>query len=138
MHPVDPLTLRTAFLFRATRRVTKTGTIHFQGNRYTVPGFLVGQTVELRYDPFDLSSLEIWFKHRFFTQAQPVHVQTSVQPGLTPDPAPRPSAPSTGLDYLAMLRQERERLLREQMPPIPFTRLKPDASESDDHVSSSV
>ena len=136
MHPVDPLTLRTAFLFRVTRRVTKTGTIHFQGNRYSAPGFLVGQTVELRYDPFDLASLEIWFNHQFFTQAQPVHLQTHIQPGLSPDPTPPP--PSTGLDYLALLRQERERLLREQMPPIPFTRLKPDASESDDHVPSHV
>jgi putative transposase len=132
VRPVDPLSLRTAFLFRDTRRVTKTGTINFQGNRYTAPAFLVGQTVELRYDPFDLSSLEIWFNNQFFTQAQPVHLQTSIQPGLTPDPVPSAPPPSTGLDYLAMLRQERERLLREQLPPIPFTRLTP--PQEDDHV----
>jgi transposase InsO family protein len=122
VHAVDPLTLRTAFLYRETRRVTKAAQVNFQGNRYAVPGFLVGQTVELRYDPFDLSSLEIWFNHQFFAQAQPVHLQTSVQPGLTLDPTPPPQ-PTTGVDYLAMLRQERERLVREQLPPIPFTRL---------------
>jgi transposase InsO family protein len=138
VRPVDPLTLRTAFLFRDTRRVTKTGHINFQGNRYSVPGFLVAQTIELRYDPFDLSNLEIWFNNQFFTQAQPAHLHTNIQPGLTPDPTPPPPPPSTGLDYLAMLRQERERLLRQQIPPIPFTRLKPDALESDDHVPADV
>jgi putative transposase len=137
VHPVDPLSLRSAFLFRDTRRVTKTGDIHFQGNRYTAPGFLAGQMIELRYDPFDLSSLEIWFKGQFLAQAQPVHLQTGVQPGLTPEPVP-PPPPHTGLDYMAMLRQERERLLRDQLPPIPFTRLNPNSKETDDHVPSRV
>jgi hypothetical protein len=122
VHSVDPLTLRAAFLFRDTRRVTKTAQINFQGNRYAVPGFLVGQTIELRYDPFDLTSLEIWYNQQFFSQAEPVHLHTTIQPGLTPDPVP-PPPPATGVDYLALLRQERERLLREQIPPIPFTRL---------------
>jgi putative transposase len=136
VRPVDPLTLRTAFLYRVTRHVNKTGYISFVGNRYAVPGYLVGQTIELRYDPFDLLSPEIWFKDRFLTQVQPLHVANSLQPGLKLDPTPPPPPPSTGLDYLAMLRQERERLLQEQMPPIPFTRLNP--PQEDDHVSSSV
>ncbi len=136
VHTVDPLTLRTAFLFRVARRVTKTGHVSFVGNRYSVPGFLAGQTIELRYDPFDLLSLEIWFNGQFFAQAQPVHVPTSLQPGLNLDPAPPAPPPSTGIDYLAMLRQERERLLREQMPPIPFTRLTP--AQEDDHVPTDV
>ncbi len=136
VHTVDPLTLRTAFLFRVTRRVTKTGHVSFVSNRYSVPGFLAGQTIELRYDPFDLTNLEIWFNGQFFAQAQPVHVPTSLQPGLSLDPTPPAPPPSTGLDYLAMLRQERERLLREQLPPIPFTRLTP--PQEDDHVPADV
>jgi putative transposase len=39
VHTIDPLTLRTAFLFRVTRRVTKTGHVSFVSNRYSVPGF---------------------------------------------------------------------------------------------------
>jgi transposase InsO family protein len=124
VHTVDPLTLRNAFLFRASRRVTKTGDLNFQGNRYTVPAFLVGQPVEVRYDPFDLSTLEVWFNGQRLANAQPTHLQTTIQPGLTPDPTP--PRPTTGADYLALLRQEHERLLRQQLPPIPFTRLSPD------------
>jgi putative transposase len=124
-HPVDPLTLRNAFLFQAARRVTKTAQINFQGNRYTVPGYLVGQLVQLHYNPFDLSTLEIWYNGQCLTNAQASHLAVAIQPGLTPDPTPPPARPTTGTDYLAMLRQERERLLREQLPPIPFTRLSP-------------
>jgi transposase InsO family protein len=127
IRPVDPLALRTAFLYRVQRQVTKTGHVHFQGNRYAVPGFLVGQKVELRYDPFDLRDVEVWFNGQCLAQAEPVHVQAATQPGVTPDPSPLP-VPTTGIDYLAMLRQERERLLREQLPPIPFTRLTPDST----------
>jgi putative transposase len=123
VRPVDPLTLRNAFLFRHTRRVSKTGHVHFHGNRYTVPAFLVGQSVELRYDPFDLTAIEVWLNSQYLAQAEPAHVLTTVQPGLTPDPTPPRPSPTTGVDYLALLRQERERLLQQQLPPIPFVRL---------------
>ena len=121
---VDPLTLRNAFLFRVPRHVTKASQVSLHGNRYTVPGYLVGQPVELRYDPFDLHHLEVWFQGHCLTTAQLAHLQTTIQPGLTPDPPPASApAPATGVDYLALLRQEHARLLREQLPPIPFTRL---------------
>ncbi|MBN1814496.1 MAG: DDE-type integrase/transposase/recombinase [Anaerolineae bacterium] len=122
VRPVDPLTLRNAFLFRAARRVDKTAHVAFQGNRYTVPGYLSGQTIELRYDPFDLANLEVWLNNQSLAQAQPTHLKSTVEPGLTPDPTP-PAPPSTGLDYLALLRQEHLRLLREQFPTISFTRM---------------
>jgi len=131
VRPVDPLTLRQAFLFRVTRQVAKTGHVNFQGNRYSVPAYLVGEKVELRYDPFDLADVEIWYNGHYLEQARPLHIQTTVQPGVTPDPAPPPAAPSTGVDYLAMLRQEYEQLLREQLPPIPFKRLAADSAPSD-------
>jgi hypothetical protein len=67
---VEPATLRQAFLHRDQRKVTKTATFPFQGNRYRVPDYLCGRSVELRYDPFDLSHLELWlndtFLERFF------------------------------------------------------------------------
>lgn len=120
---MDPLELRAAFLFRDARKVTKTGELNLHGNRYRAPGFLVGQTVEVRYDPFDLSILELWFNGQYLAQAVPVHLTTGVRPGLSPEPTPARPTPATGVDYLALLRQERERLVREQLPPIPFTAL---------------
>jgi putative transposase len=59
--PADPERLRQAFLQRDERKVTKTATVSFQGNRYTVPAYLRGKWVDLRYDPFDLTRLEVWY-----------------------------------------------------------------------------
>jgi len=137
VRPVDPLTLRDAFLFRATRRVDKTAHIAFHGNRYTVPGYLARQSVELRYDPFDLANVEVWLNNQRLAQAQPAHLKSTVEPGLTPDPTP-PHQPATGLDYLALLRQEHQKLLREQFPSISFTRFQADNNtpnpQGDDRV----
>jgi hypothetical protein len=105
--PVDPTELRQAFLHRDQRKVTKTATFSFKNNRYRVADYLRRQTIELRYDPFDLSRIEIWFQNTFIQLAELDH-----------------------LDYLAMLRTERERLLREQLQGIQFTQLSQE--ETDD------
>ncbi len=125
VRPVDPTELRQAFLHRVTRRVTKTATVSFQGNCYQVPAFLVGQTIELRYDPFDLTRLEVWYDSTFLELAQPEQIRRTVHADVDPDPQPDAPPPSTGVDYLALLRQERERLLRESVDQLRFTRLTP-------------
>ena len=54
---------------------------------------------------------------------------TTIHPDVEPDPVPV-VPPDEGLDYLAMLRTERERLLREQLQGIRFSQLSQE--ESDD------
>ena len=127
---VDPDLLYQAFLHRVQRHVTKTATVSFQGNRYHVPAFLRGQTIELRYDPLDLARLEIWFRSQFLDLAQPETLVASHHPDATPDPVPAPpSDPS--LDYLALLRNERQRLIEASLGGINFAHLsQPDTPES--------
>jgi putative transposase len=132
---VDPQGLRQAFLHRATRRVTKTASFSFRANRYRVPAYLRGQTVNLHYDPFDLTQIEVWFNDAFLQLAQPDRIVTTTHPDVTPDPVPAP-APDSGLDYLALLRAERERLLQEQLDTIHFSQLKPTHQENDQHDGS--
>ncbi len=119
---VDPGQLRQAFLHRAQRKVTKTATFSFRKNRYRVPAYLRAQSVELRYDPFDLTRIEVWFNDTFLQIAAPDQIVTTVHPDVEPDPVPHPP-PDTGLDYLALLRLERDRLLQEQLGSIHFTQL---------------
>ena len=130
--PADPEELRQAFLHRDQRKVTKTATFSFHNNRYRVPAYLRGQTVELRYDPFDLTRIEVWFNDAFLQLAEPDHIVTTVHPDVTPDPIPA-SEPDSGLDYLALLRQERERLIHEQLDTIHFSQLEPKENDTDDH-----
>jgi len=119
----DPTDLRQAFLHREVRTVASTATFSFQGNRYRVAAYLRNQKVELRYDPFDLTRIEVWFQNTFLQLAEPDRIVTTVHPDVEPDPLPAPS-PDTGLDYLALLRIERERLLQQQLQGIRFSQLQ--------------
>ncbi len=123
IRPANPEELRQAFLHRDRRKVTKTATFSFRRNRYRVPAYLRGQSVELRYDPFDLTRIEVWYHDTFLQVAEPDLIVTTVHPDVEPDPLPTP-APDTGLDYLALLRTERERLLQSQLEGIHFTQLE--------------
>jgi hypothetical protein len=69
--------------------------------------------------------------------AEPDKIVTTVHPDVEPDPVPE-SSPDTGLDYLALLRAERERLIREQLDGIHFTQLEPpddEEREQDDRTA---
>ena len=121
--PADPEELRVAFLHRAERKVYQTATVSFQGNRYAVPPYLRGKPIELRYDPFDLTRLEVWYNDAFLELAEPEEIVTTTHPDTEPDPVPKPP-PDSALDYLALLRRERERLLQEQLGTINFTQLE--------------
>jgi hypothetical protein len=87
----------------------------------------------LRYDPFDLAQIELWFNDAFLQLAEPDQIVTTVHPDVTPDPVPA-SEHDSGLDYLALLRQERERLIHEQLDTIHFSQLE--SQETNDHEHS--
>jgi transposase InsO family protein len=132
--PADPEELRVAFLHRAERKVYQTATVSFKSNRYAVPPYLRGKRVELRFDPFDLNRIEVWYNDTFLELAEPEEIVTTTHPDVEPDPVPKPP-PDSGLDYLALLRIERERLLQEQLDTIHFTQLDQTEPQevSDDH-----
>ena len=58
---VDPDPLREAFRWSVTREVTRTATVPLEANSYSVDPSLVGRRVELRYDPEDLSRIDVYF-----------------------------------------------------------------------------
>ena len=84
----------------------------------------------MRYDPFDLTQLEVWFQNTFIQVAQPERVVTTTDPDVEPDPVPKPP-PDIALDYLALLRTERERLLQQQLDGIHFTQLSQPKADKD-------
>jgi putative transposase len=120
---VEPAELRQAFLHRQQRTVTTTATVSFHGNRYRVATYLRRQKVDLLYDPFDLTRIEVWFQDTFLQLAEPDRIVATIHPDVEPDPLAAPP-PGTGLDYLALLRTERERLLQQQLHGIRFSQLQ--------------
>ena len=96
-----PELLREAFRWSVTRRVTRTATVPLEGNAYAVDPALTGRRVELRYDPEDLSSIDVWLDGKPAGAAVPFvtrrHVHRAVPQAARPEPI------ATGVDYLGLV-----------------------------------
>jgi putative transposase len=97
----DPLRLREAFLWVTARRVTKTATVSLEANQYSVDPALVGRRVELRYDPADLSAIEVFCQGRAAGVAVAFVIGRHTHRRVPQ--AARPPAPSSGVDYLGLV-----------------------------------
>jgi putative transposase len=97
----DPDRLREAFRWSVTRKVTRTATVPLEGNAYAVDPSLVGRRVELRYEPEDLTRIDIYYEGQPAGVATPFVIgrrtHRAVPQAARPEPAP------TGIDYLTMV-----------------------------------
>ncbi len=103
-----PAELHEAFLWSETRTVTKVATVSLLGNNYQVDAALVGQRVELVFDPFDLTRIDVRVHNRPMGAAVPQHIGRHAHPAARPDPATQPP-PATGIDYLRLVETQRDR-----------------------------
>ncbi|MHB8695669.1 MAG: transposase [Solirubrobacteraceae bacterium] len=99
--------LREAFLWSETRLVTKTATVSLLGNRYEVDQALCGRRVELRFDPYDLELIEVYYAGRPCGHAVGHVIGRHVHPHAE-EPAGEPR-PVSGIDYLRLITEEHER-----------------------------
>ena len=105
-----PAELHEAFLWSETRTVTKVATVSLHGNHYQVDVALAGQRVELVFDPFDLTRIDVRLHGRSMGTAVPHHIGRHTHPTARPDPTTTPTAPaSTGIDYLRLVETRRDR-----------------------------
>jgi putative transposase len=109
-----PAELHEAFLWSATRTVAKTATVSLYGNAYEVDPALVGQSVELVFDPFDLTEVQVRFQGRPMGIATPQRIGRHVHPKARPEPADQPPPP-TGIDYLALVEARVEQATRRRI-----------------------
>ena len=106
-HPgVTDEKLHDAFLWSVSRKVTRVATVPLEGNAYAVDPALVSRRVELRYDPADLSRIDVFYDGRPAGVAAPFvtkrHTHRAVPQAKRPDPEP------TGIDYLALVQKAHE------------------------------
>jgi putative transposase len=101
-----PALLREAFLWSHERTVTKTATVSLHANHYEVDAALVGRKVELVFDPFDLTRIEVRYQHRPFGLAVPLVIGRHTHPQAQRELPPPPAA--TGIDYLRLLAEQRD------------------------------
>jgi putative transposase len=117
----SPELLHEAFLWSEHRQVTKTATVSLHGNVYEVDASLVGRKVEIVFDPFDLTTVEVRWQGRPMGRGVPHTIGRHTHPKARPEAAPPPAA--TGIDYLGLLAEQHERRLAEQARPIDYAAL---------------
>jgi hypothetical protein len=75
----DPAAIDELFLNSATRTVTLDGCVRLKGKRFEVDCAFVGKKVELRFDPFCLDKVLVYFKDKFIQQALTLDVKLNAK-----------------------------------------------------------
>jgi putative transposase len=99
----SPPALREAFLWSTHRQVTKTATVSLLGNVYQVNPDLVGRQIELVYDPFDLTTIEVRLHGKPMGLAIPHRIGRHAHPKARPETPPAPPPPASGIAYLPLI-----------------------------------
>jgi len=71
---VSSLECRDAFLWEEQRVVDKSGCIKLAGVVFDVGVALIRRRVDVRYDPFDISIVEIWHEGKFQRKAEKLYI----------------------------------------------------------------
>jgi len=104
----SPAQLREAFLWSEQRIVSaKTATVKLFGSTYETDPVLAGRRVELVFDPFDLTRIEVRWNGKPFGLAIPQQIRRHSHPRAKPE-TPAGPPPATGIDYLAIIDAEHQ------------------------------
>lgn len=82
---VSVMELTEIFLWQEERTADKAGCVRVQGNQYEVDLELAGNKVILRYDPFDLSVIQVWYKDKRYQDAVPLDMSRRHHPRVKPE-----------------------------------------------------
>jgi hypothetical protein len=106
LRTVDEKELTELFLWQVTRTVSKVGLVMVAGIEFEVDALLKHKKVDVRYNPFDLSCMHIYYAGRFVQKAKPAKLSrwnAAAKVGKTS--ASKPAA-TTGIKPLEQLEQQ--------------------------------
>lgn len=110
-HPIrtiPPHELKEVFLLEETRKVDKTNCVSLLGTTYEVEPGLVGEKVQLRFDPYDMSIIQVWKEEKRLKDAI-VMVQRSMKwekPKESQKSGSEETIQKTGLNYIELVYEE--------------------------------
>lgn len=124
--------LSEAFLWETTRTVRKNATVSLHSNTYQVEDVLVGRRVELVFDPFDLTRIQVRHQGRAMGVAVPYRIARHSHPRARAEAdlvGAGESAPS-GINYLDLIVTAHEEHLAAGVNYAALsTRTEPDAAD---------
>lgn len=115
--------LKEIFLWEEERTVRKTAIIELEGNRYDVDSSLRGKRIQIRFNPFDLSTIQVWYDNERFDDAKPAELRNQSHSKL-PDDSGDDHAPAGVSNYLEQLKKQQEAEKRKQVGTTSFAKLK--------------
>jgi putative transposase len=77
---VDATTVRETFLWREKRNVSSLGAVKIYSNLYEVDEELLGKTVEIRFNPYDLRRILVYCEGLFRCEARPYIMKNFTEP----------------------------------------------------------
>lgn len=72
---LDSQTIHEAFLWREKRQVSSLAAVKIYGNLYEVDEALMGKTVELRFNPYDLKQILVYYGGIYCCEARPYQMR---------------------------------------------------------------
>lgn len=103
---IPPHELAEVFLLEETRKVDKTNCISLMGTTYEVEPGLMREEIQLRFDPYDMSVIQIWKDGKRRKDARMLQ-KLSMKRAKASDPTDSvqhepQSTPKTGLNYVEL------------------------------------
>jgi transposase InsO family protein len=120
VRPLPPATnLRRLFLHRLDRLVRRDCTFLLHNRLYEAPPELVGEMVEVRFDPLENAEVEVWFQGQLQGAARLLDpVGNGRLPSAPPAEAPQPEP--TGINFVELLHEKKEEDDQDQDQELPW------------------
>lgn len=111
----SPVELEEIFLHAEERFVNKYGVISFEGNTYEAPAELIGKTVVVRYNPFHIDYLHVYFKDKYFGAARIIDLKTQKHKSVETIPEESGYESNISRLYFEKIKSNYQKYLEEQL-----------------------
>jgi len=120
----DLNTFNALFLFREERTINKYGQIRFNNNHYKVTDLPVGEIVEIRFDPFDISVVQLFHHDKFVRLLQAYRLSSKSLTDIPEEKQKTSTVSKQSQTYFAKLRENHLKKQKEQADHIQFSKIK--------------
>lgn len=100
--------LTEIFLWEEKRTVDKTGCVSLNGNTYEVDLELCKKRILLRYDPFNLTAIQVWYEGVRYADATVVDLSRPYDHRVTPEPVALTVKPDGQVAFLELAERKRQ------------------------------
>jgi len=132
-HPPRRITdleaFNAVFLWRTEKTIDKFATIRFHTNTYPIHGLAVGTRIQLRYNPFDLSQVQVYHEG---TSYGVLRASALPRPAVLAVPQERPDSSQfspEAAEYFKRIREKATELKRRQADELRYAALQDDPQE---------